>query len=259
MAIQVNIPTKAAMTALSISPALIDSLEAETGLKIQAMPSCLKAAVDGEVVATLPIKVTILQKAIATPDELTPMEKAALKTAGMNFMQAISQNAQKAPVAKTGAMPLLKPGVSEAPQAGSTATEAQHGTVDDKLVHPLATIETAPRSKLAAATRLYEPVYATSDNSRYFVVAAGQFLNVAARFKHHRLSVRVEGKAFANYTGALTEFGFSNAGDGSYASMHFDDLTPEQAQKALGAVIVGLNVPMRTPMPNVTLIEGKGQ
>ena len=44
-----------------------------------------------------------------------------------------------------------------------------------------------------------------------------------------------------------------------YASMHLQVVDPVIAAKALGAILLGLGVPMITPMPNLQLIKDIAQ
>jgi acetylornithine/succinyldiaminopimelate/putrescine aminotransferase len=52
----------------------------------------------------------------------------------------------------------------------------------------------------------------------------------------------------------LLQCGFGKV-SASYASMHLQVETPVIAAKALGAILLGLGLPISTPMPNIKLLR----
>lgn len=106
---------------------------------------------------------------------------------------------------------------------------------------------------LRQATQMYQPVHGTSAGSRYFVVAANADLRVAARLQGQTLSVRIEGKGWDKYKEKMTAVGFSKVNaNKQYASLHLDvGYDKVMASKTLGAVLMGLGIPMDTPLPDL--------
>ncbi len=111
--------------------------------------------------------------------------------------------------------------------------------------------------KLRDATKLYQPVRGTTGGSRYFLMGANEDLRVAARYKGNTLSVRVEGPKLQDYMSVLQDIGFGKAGD-DYVSIHVVCPTDMLAAKALGAILLGIGVPMLTPFPDLKVITGQG-
>lgn len=120
----------------------------------------------------------------------------------------------------------------------------------------LAKIQSAQCVKLRDATMMYQPVFGTSAGSRYFMVAANKDLRVAARYKSGKLSVRIEGPGWQKYATNISECGFHNVDKSKdYASIHLDvGLNLIVANKTLGALLMGLGVPLETPLPDLKVI-----
>lgn len=116
--------------------------------------------------------------------------------------------------------------------------------------------KSAPLVQLRQATQMYQPVAGTSAGSRYYVVAANEDLRVAARFSGGTLSVRVEGKGWDKYKSQLSAAGFGKVSTSKqYASLHLDvGHDKVMASKTLGAVLLGLGIPMQTPLPDINKV-----
>ena len=117
-------------------------------------------------------------------------------------------------------------------------------------------LKVLPVCKLREAKKMYQPVHGSSTGSRYFMVAGNADLRIAARFKGGTLSVRIEGDGWMKHASAMSTCGFDTHGDKAYASVHLavgGDLV--LANKTLGALIMGLGIPMETPYPNLSLIK----
>jgi hypothetical protein len=112
-----------------------------------------------------------------------------------------------------------------------------------------------PVVKLRNATKMYQLVGGSEGTSRYVVVAMTDDLKIAARHRNSMLSMRVEGPGLTKHKARLTNAGFSKFGP-DYASVHLatsgDKLL---AAKALGAVLLGLQLNLSTPWPDVTQCE----
>ena len=104
---------------------------------------------------------------------------------------------------------------------------------------------------------MYQPVRGTDGTSRYFVVAANKDLRVAARFINQQLSVRIEGPAWEKHAPSIAACGFDKVlKDKGYASLHLA-VGPDTvlASKTLGAILLGLGIPMDTPLPSLSVIK----
>jgi hypothetical protein len=112
-----------------------------------------------------------------------------------------------------------------------------------------------PAVKLGDATKMYQQVFASEPHSRYVVVAMAADLKFAARLLGEVLSLRVEGVGLKKHKDRLTVAGFSKFGE-DYASVHLA-ITGDKmlAAKTLGAVLMGLGLPLLTPWPDVSQCE----
>lgn len=114
---------------------------------------------------------------------------------------------------------------------------------------------------LLQAETMYQPVSSTSAGSKYFVVAlANNGLKFAARLKNNgTLSVRCEGPV-SSHKSLLTKAGLDiHSTSNAYASGHFSCQSIDNATKCLGAVLAGIAKYLTTPMPDASLIAGKGK
>jgi len=116
-------------------------------------------------------------------------------------------------------------------------------------------VVSSDRVKLEEATALYQPVFGTDPNSKYFVVGIADGLKIAARVKNPNVSIKVVGPRVKDLTKKLTDLGFSGKEAGHWsAHITCSHTTPE---KLIGAVLLGLGVPFETGIPQVSVIEGK--
>jgi len=115
-----------------------------------------------------------------------------------------------------------------------------------------------PVINLGEATMLYQPVKATSEDSVYHVVGLYQGLNLAARIqKSGGISIRAEGSNLKGAKSALEAVGMSVKS--KYASMHLHTGDSVLQCKTLGAILLGLDMPMLAPPAVVSKIIGKGK
>ena len=123
---------------------------------------------------------------------------------------------------------------------------------------------TAPMNlnAVGTGTRLLQPVQATSEGSRYFLVGVSEGVAMAMRWRQGKLSVRVEGKRLKDPTFAanLKAVGFTHVGK-NYASVHLD--LPQDsgvlARKTCGAFLASVCSTWHTRQPDIQLINGKGK
>jgi len=116
--------------------------------------------------------------------------------------------------------------------------------------------ETAP-VPLAKATQLYQKVKGTSISSVYHCIGIGPKLKAACRINGNGVSVRVEGDVIA-LKPVLEEVGFDIKNE-SYASFHASADTVLLQRKVVGAALMPLAGLFETPLPDLSVIEGKGE
>ncbi len=252
--ITMSIDEKAALKALGFGEGEFDAL-ANKGIVVSVFPSGLKFSQNAEVLADLPIKASDLSAMIKNKTAPTPEQKdLAVKAYGSALVKA-----------KDGVGPIKKEGPAKAPPPKAPAPEK---TAEMKFELPViagveffdvSKMQTADRVPLSVAEKMYAPVKGSDDSSRYFVVGISSKVKVAARYRNNKLSVRVEtveGFPFGNIASALGEAGLkiSNA----HASQHFEGLSFTQASRTLGAMLMALDVPMQTPLPDLKVIANKG-
>ena len=208
------------------------------------------------------VPVTLNQLQALNLGTLSPAQKVALQQQlALTIMKLMEPNA--AGQAK----------VAEEFQTHTVATAAAPGTLDK--LPPIAT-NAAPAQpagkwpmfpqdqmlkakpiKLREAVMMYQPVDGSSSGSRYFMVAASQDVRVGARLTHEQLSIRIEGPAWEKYAASISSLGFDTVNKSKgYASVHLSvgsELVA--ANKTLGAVLMGLGIPLETPIPNLKLIK----
>lgn len=129
-------------------------------------------------------------------------------------------------------------------------------------VFPVSKMKTENPVPLMQATKLYQPVMGTSPGSRYFFVAASKDFKIAVRVKGKQMSMRFEGN-LKPYKQKLMEAGlveFKSSPNGTeYLSVHLECGDFHGATKAIGALLLGINAQMVTPMPNLSVLQGKGE
>ena len=122
-------------------------------------------------------------------------------------------------------------------------------------VFPPAAMHDAQMVKLREATMLYQPVFGTSQDSRYFVVAANDDLRVAARYEEGTLSLRIEGPKFSTAKNTVLKAGFKHDAGKEHASLHLKTGSDKTlTAKTLGAVLLGLGIEFVTPLPQLKVI-----
>ena len=141
----------------------------------------------------------------------------------------------------------------------NVTTVAQELTQKYMLPTNVDVILKGPQVKLPEATSMYQPVFGTSQDSRYYMIAAGAGIKIAARYSlAGTLSVRIEGPNLKKHTGVIIDAGFDKKADSSHASVHLNvGQDPILAAKTLGAALLGLGLQLETPMPLLSVIKGK--
>ncbi|MDG5496958.1 hypothetical protein [Niveispirillum sp. BGYR6] len=207
------------------------------GIQVVSTPGALKFMQAKTLLASVPVKAGLMQA--ITNGAATGPEKAGLKQAvAAATSKALADSAP--PPADTDSKTAPPP----APPAPAPPMDAA----------ALAMLLSAARVKLADATCLYQPVFATSAASRYYVVALHPQAKVAARYHGNKLSLRVEGD-IDGLKETLTQSGLDV--HSHYASLHLSAPDNLKASKAVGAVLMALGLPFQTPYPELKHIFNK--
>jgi hypothetical protein len=123
----------------------------------------------------------------------------------------------------------------------------------------LTKLKSQPVVKLREATHMYQPVTGSSPGSRYFMLAANEDVRIGCRLTDSTLSIRIEGPGWVKYAENIKNVGFDKVlPKHEYASVHLTvghDIV--LASKTLGAILMGLGIPLETPLPNLAVIAGK--
>lgn len=244
------------------------------GFKVQVFVSEIRIS-NGDVAASVAVKLDHLHQLKAgTIGDL------AKKTLRMSILGALKQLEKKFGQDSPGdvavpppgapdlaqAVPPPKPGFlkqlqAAAPLAGNLAhpaLEPAPAASPAWPAYPPNKMQADPPGLLQTATRMYEPVRGSSKGSRYFLIAANAELRVAARLKNHSLSLRIEGPCFVEHKQRISQVGVTNVNT-NYASMHLEvQGSLVTANKAVGAILLGLGIKFDTPTPDLQLIAGKG-
>jgi hypothetical protein len=204
-------------------------------------------------VATVPVTLDLLQK----PNGGTLPEKDKIGLA----MTMTSTLEKLQSIADSGTMQKLKAQVEAQKQPiKATIGAAQPAFTPAPLpsgwpVFDQKTMFSAPLTKLRDATLMYQPVSGTSGGSRYFMVAANQDLQIGARWHGGTLSVRIEGSGWKKHVSGIKAVGFEKI-EGDYASLHLNvGADALLANKTFGAILLGLGIPIETPLPNLAKIK----
>lgn len=114
---------------------------------------------------------------------------------------------------------------------------------------------------LAQASKLHQPVKASSAGSVYHTIALGDGINLAARLKiagaSWKLSVRAEGAKLSAYKPNLHAADVDVKSD--YASLHLSgDGGLQMAQRAIGALLYGTGIPFTQMSTNPQALVNQG-
>jgi hypothetical protein len=211
---------------------------------------------------TMAVAVTLDQLQALNKGAMLPSHKSALSQKLSNVIkQLIAADANNdGPDAQPDVEPAVEPEVAPVitgatlgmlPPLSDAAPAAQWAQFPPKEML------TAKPVKLRNAVMLYQPVDGSSAGSRYFMVAASQDVRVGARLTNAQLSIRIEGPAWSKYAHTIAALGFDTVNKSKdYASVHLsvgNDLVA--ANKTLGAILMGLGIPLETPIPNLKWIK----
>lgn len=252
----------------------IDDLQ-KVGVKVQIQATkAVFQSVNGATMHMVPVKLDVVQKIMDGTMGIASVQAVRMKMAkGAESVLKKFEDADKfnwdAPLEEV-TVPITQDtdgilGVQEAAAVtvdlGDTVdVNAVSATLNKKPAPGHAKVGTGSPVKLVEATEMYQPVGSTSSGSVYHVfgITTAESLKVAARYKGTSLSVRVEGDV-AGMQNVLEKAGFPmdhlSAG---YVSMHLEAPDVIMANRAIGAVLCGLGMPLKTPLPDIGQICGKG-
>jgi len=122
---------------------------------------------------------------------------------------------------------------------------------------------TADPMELCDAKRLHQPIKGTSLGSRYFVVALGDYVKVAARIKNAQdISIRAECTAGLGTKEQMeTIEGFKRAGleasAGSHWSLHLHPTNMTMAERCIGSTLFAFSLPFTGVSGNLKALMNK--
>lgn len=241
---------------LSSVPVKATTLDYAKNNKLSASSKAsLKTAVEGAVLMALTIlsdSKSMLHDLVSPSTDITDMAETEAQLAAVVGSMSLSQGDHEEENDPSDEDEGVS--VPSLPPTAETLADQFKGTAVQAF--DLNKMETASRVQLTDATHLYQPVKATSENSRYFVVAIAPGLKIAARSKGGTLSIRVEGELLSVVMPHLEQIGFSK--NGSYSSLHLSPHDPVLAAKTIGAVLAAVNVQFMSPIPLHSVLYGKG-
>jgi hypothetical protein len=267
--VTMNVPIPKLLKALAINETAQGQLKSKFAMNLAL--NGLKIADGGEVLATIPLTANELKSVAAGKQANEKLQQVAATTVAKLLLmtpEEVSSNLgsvsdvvdaddddddeEETQVAKTAT-----PTPKAAPKIDVTKAVEAQDKASKVGVFDLSMMDTAVTVPLKSATKMYQPVKATSSGSRYFVIAIADGLKVAARYQHGKLSVRVEGEYLEKFEPLLSEMDLSG-NTKSHMSMHLAASDEQTAGKCIGAILAGLGVPFTTPVPLIKAIAGKG-
>ena len=218
----------------------------------------VKVSKDGEVKATLPLKISDMVNPCTSIEEKKKkynevLEAIADYEAGLVCPVQKPEEWSPSKIYEAS-LPTIPEALSDEKKSKKPleAVEDVKGTVEKMLQ--------ASKVPLKKADTLYQPVFGTDTSSCYFVVALSERMNVAARWIGKKLSVRVEGVLAESDKNTLIGLNMNMSGS-SHASAHFTDISAIMVHKVVGSVILGMagmGNSIKTPMPDMNLLRDKG-
>lgn len=260
-----NAPSFAILTKLGI-PDSVQNQAKDYGIAIvQQSPGTYHVKADGKDIGSVSVKSQALTMLMA--NMMGPSSKEALKN---QFLFLINKAMTTVQAHMEATVPVPEPVPTPAPTVNNPDSVVGSAGIVDKLKAAKAAGlaiknpeakdvfgSMSPKQIMAKepillkdAVALYQPVFATSGGSVYITMIMVEGLNVAARWKSSKLSLRAEGKELGGFMMTLNDLGFgsSSGNNGPYASVHFNVGDMNGVVKTIGAIAASLGV-----------ITGKGQ
>lgn len=182
---------------------------------------------------------------------LTLAKKGALKKHSLEHLQqsitlALGKLLTSEP--KEDSIEPLPEGIKEA-----KATPSAKAATPSNVKKYMSETEIVP---LSVADTMYQPVSGTGSSSRYFMIARGEDLRVAARILNGKLSIRFEGD-LELYKDTFAVLGVNVASD-THASAHMDVGTLDMARRTIGSLLFGMDIAWDTENPVVAHLWNQG-
>jgi hypothetical protein len=155
------------------------------------------------------------------------------------------------------AVTIIKKGAVNADALAADGAKKYEASAPAPLIPPFVFADTSsPPIHLQHADRLHQPVFGTSKGSKYYVVALGPTVTVAARVgKDNSVGIRAVVKN-AGSSSSPVNFGLAGlASKGGHYSVHLKPKTISDAQKSLGAVLFGLQGQFHSVSDRVDLLQ----
>lgn len=109
---------------------------------------------------------------------------------------------------------------------------------------------------LRDATKMYQRVRGTSEDSVYVMIASGSGVKVAAKcMNDSRISIRVEGNLTPAVISAFANQQITMGASKTYLSGHFTCPDAVRPERVLGAVLVGTGLEFDTPVPSLKYVK----
>ena len=227
---------------------IVKNMPIKSGVMTMAKEGCLPIAAKASATKKINAALTICMKHLMNlPEPEAPVWKDVKGIAPIKSKVAT-------PPDKAYTTEHLASALMDEPDIPKTKDDIVHGPTLSKY----AALK-MKKVKLENATALYQPVNATSQNSKYHCIGIAGKLKFGARWvSDSNLSIRVEGPV-SKYKDKLVAAGFnSDYIDKGYTSVHFNGIEELIAKRALGAVLMGTGLEFETPMPDLGVITGEG-
>lgn len=239
---------------LGLTPMQAQAL-GDSGFDLTLTDTSLKFCKGGEVLHSIPIPGGTVGKIMG--GDASPLTVKAVKDTLMKKVTALSpaDSPLHQKLSKPVETPSSKALASPKSVTKSVPTPTQAVTICE--TYPLSELTSGHAVSLTSAEKLYQPVKGSDSGSRYFLVARADGLNVAVRWKHSKMSLRVEGPGLPSWAPHLSAAGINV--HGPYASLHVTVDGDIQARKVVGALLACIPAQWMTPLPMLDFLKNQGK
>lgn len=222
-----------------VSKTVLELLQAHA-VSLVVTPTALKFAnKDNEVVTTVLLEGWDALDTPDWPDSLKSQVVVAAHQAAETLAATVPSSPLHQVVGMTQGPAWIKPGAGSGKSSKPVLMMKPEEGVEMLIPQAISNVLESPAIPLVSAQTLYQPVYGTNKNSRYYVVARYEGMNIAVRYTKPRLSIRVEGEGLTPHRAHLQNIGFEGHEDSGHKhmSMHLEVLDEMTAVKAVGATV----------------------
>jgi len=232
--------TNQILTAFYIDGEVIKAFEAK-GYSISITATSLKVFKGNQPQASIPVKAGAALFAIQGK-----LAASSLQSVAHKIMSVITPLIGEVQLESASAKIISE---AKKKKAVEVPTSIPYPDTDTKQKSSGAVTGTTKAACLGEATKLHQKVQGTNTGSRYVVIALSPDLNVAARYKGHSLSIRVEGDV-KKHVDRLKAAGFDGVKAANYASMHLQCDSDVMARRAASSVLGGMDMQFSTAWPD---------